>query len=128
MQALANKLAMHVVGALPRYLDRSSVRPEALDAERAFLREQAAASGKLAAIVDRMVEGRLNKFYEEACLLEQPYILDDKRKVAQAVADAGQAAGAGLQVMGFVRVQVGEGLEIGVKDFAAEVAETLRAA
>lgn len=85
MQELANKLAMHVVGALPKFLDASSVPEETLEAERQLLREQAARTGKPEAIIEKMVEGRLKKFYEEVCLLEQPYIMDDKQKVNSSI-------------------------------------------
>jgi len=128
IQDLAHKLAMHVVGALPRYLDASGVPTEDLDAERAVLVEQAARSGKPEAIINKMVEGRLKKFYEEVCLLDQPFIMDDKKKVRDVVAEAGQAAGSELRLTAFTRVQVGEGLEEegGKIDFASEVEETLR--
>ncbi|GAB4823613.1 hypothetical protein N2152v2_010659 [Parachlorella kessleri] len=125
---LAGKLAMHVVGTKPQYLSREHVPEDALAAERALLTEQALKSGKPANIVERMVAGRLGKFYEEWCLLEQPYILDDSQKVKDVLAAAAKQAGCGkLQVTSFVRVQVGEGLEAEQKDFAAEVAETLKA-
>lgn len=128
VQELAHKLAMHVVGALPKYLDSGSVPASALDAERALLREQAQRSGKPDAIIAKMVEGRLRKFYEEVCLLEQKFILDDSSTVAQVVAETGKAAGVDLKLTAFARMQVGEGIEDeGKKDFAAEVAETLKA-
>lgn len=121
VKELAHKFAMHVVAAAPRYLDRTAVPEAAVAAERALLTEQAAASGKPANIIEKMVEGRIGKFYEEVCLVDQPYVVDDKKKVGAV------AAAAGLRIAGFVRVQVGEGLEAEEKDFAAEVAETVRA-
>lgn len=132
IQEFAQKLAMHIVGALPQYLDPSAVPSAALDAERAVLREQAARTGKPDNIIEKMVQGRLNKFYEEVCLLEQPYILDDKKKVKDMVHDVGKVVGADdLRATAFVRVQVGQGLEeqqSEKKDFATEVAETLHGA
>ena len=127
IQELAHKLAMHVVGALPKYLERSAVPAGALDKEREVLSEQAARSGKPATIIAKMVEGRLSKYYEEVCFVEQPYIMDDKKKIKDVVAAAGKEVGVDdLRVNGFIRVQVGEGLqEEGKKDFAAEVAETI---
>eukprot|EP00887_Chlorella_sp_A99_P000456 scaffold17.g456.t1 len=127
VEDLARKLAMQVVGAAPRYLDRRSVPDDDLAAECALLREQAAKSGKPPAIVDKMVEGRLGKFYGEHCLLEQSFIMDGSQTVQQVLADVGKEAGSKLSVSGFVRVQVGEGLEQEAKkDFAAEVAHTIQ--
>jgi elongation factor Ts len=129
VQEVAHKLAMHVVGALPKYLDASSVPSDALAAERALLREQAARTGKPPAIVDKMVEGRITKYYEDVCLLDQPFIMDDKVRVRDIVGAAGRDAGVDLAVTGFVRVQVGEGMEEeGKRDFATEVADTLQQA
>lgn len=124
-QNIANKLAMHVVGAMPKYLDRSAVPEAALAAERELLREQAAASGKPAAILEKIVEGRLAKFYEEVCLLEQPYIMEEKKNVSQVLAECEVP---GLAISTFLRIQVGEGLENvseSKKSFAEEVAVTL---
>ena len=128
LQEFAHKLAMHVVGAVPLFLSKGSVPPSALDKETAVLTDQASRSGKPQNIIEKMVQGRISKYYEEVCLLEQLFILDDKKKVKEAVTAAGEAAGvADLQLSAFVRVQVGEGLEESKKDFAAEVAETLAA-
>jgi elongation factor Ts len=120
---LAGKLAMHVVATRPLALDRASVPAALVDAERAVLAAQAAASGKPPAVAAKMVEGRLGKWFEAAALLDQPYLLDDARTVGAV------ATGAGVTVTGFVRLQVGEGLDAkgGGGNFAAEVAETLRA-
>ena len=122
VKSIADSLAMHVVGAVPKYLDRRSVPLEALDAETTLLREQAAQTGKPDHIIEKMVQGRMSKFYEEVCLLEQPFIMDDKKKVKDVVKSHDAT------VTGFVRVQVGEGLEGGSdkKDFAAEVEEVVK--
>jgi hypothetical protein len=80
-QELASGLAMHAVGMRTQYLSRKAVPAEVLQREREVLAAQAAASGKPAAVVAKMVEGRLGKFFEEACLLEQRYLLDDSKKV-----------------------------------------------
>lgn len=130
LEDFSNKLAMHVVGAMPRYLDTSAVPEAVLEAEKKVLREQASTSGKPANIVEKMVQGRLKKYYEEICLLEQPYIHDDKISVAEAIQQVQQLSGVSdLKITGFVRVQVGEGLENegggGADTFAAEVAATL---
>ena len=112
-----------LAAANPRFLDQSSVSGDILDRERAVLKEQAVASGKPAEIAEKMVEGRLRKFYEEACLLNQPFIMDTDKTVAQAVKDAGND----INVTAFERVQLGEGIEKKEEDFASEVAAVANA-
>ena len=120
---LGKQLAMHVAAAAPQ-----AVRPEELDPavvarERAIFAEQAAASGKPANIVDKMVEGRIRKFYEEAALLEQVFVVDTEKRVKQAIEAAAKAAGAPIEVTVFVRMALGEGVEKPPSDLAAEVAK-----
>lgn len=98
----ANKLAMHVVGSVPKYLNRESVPAEDLEKERRLLMEQAGTSGKPAEIVEKMVEGRLNKFYQEQCLLEQPFVMDDKKRVTDVVKELG----GNVRLGAFARVAV----------------------
>jgi elongation factor Ts len=119
---LGRQLAMHVAAANPLYLDIASVPPAALERERGVLREQARASGKSGDIVERMVEGRLRKFYEEFVLLEQVFVVDQETKIAKVVENAAKAAGAPITVTGFARFALGEGIERNRTDFAAEVA------
>jgi len=90
-----------------------------------MLREQAQQSGKTEAIVDRMVEGRLRKFYEEVVLLEQIYVVDGESRVGKVVEAAAQTAGSTIRVAGFVRFALGEGIERTRSDFAAEVGAQL---
>lgn len=123
---LGKQLAMHVAAASPLYLDIASVPAAALERERAVLREQAAASGRAEAILARMVEGRLRKFYEEVVLLEQIFVVDQERRIAQVVEDAAKAAGAPIRLAGFVRFALGEGIERPRGDFAAEVAAAVQ--
>lgn len=123
---LGKQLAMHVAAANPLYLDIPSVPASALERERSVLREQAQASGRPEAIIERMVEGRLRKFYEEVVLLEQLFVVDQERKIAQVVEAAAKAAGAPIRVAGFVRFALGEGIERPRGDFAAEVAAQLK--
>ncbi len=118
LQAVGKQVAMHVAAANPQFLDKSSVDPEVLDRERAVLKEQAIASGKPAEIAEKMVEGRINKFYKEICLLEQDFIMDTDKTVAQAITEAGSD----IKLTAFARVQLGEGIEKEEEDFAAEVA------
>jgi elongation factor Ts len=122
LSALGRQLAMHVAAANPQALDIATVDPKALDREREVLREQARTSGKAEAIIDKMVEGRLRKFYEEVVLLEQVYVIDGESRVKDVVAAAAKQLGAPVQVTGFVRFALGEGIQKDHGDFAAEVA------
>jgi elongation factor Ts len=123
---LGKQLAMHVAAANPLYLDIASVPAAALERERAVLREQAGASGKSEAIVERMVEGRLRKFYEDVVLLEQVFVVDQESRIARVVEAAATAADAPIRVAGFVRFALGEGIDRPRTDFAAEVAAQLK--
>jgi elongation factor Ts len=120
---LGRQLAMHVAAANPQYLDQLSVPAVALERERAVLREQAATTGKAADIVEKMVEGRLRKFYEEAVLLDQLFVIDAETRIATVVEAAGKSAGAPIKLAAFVRFQLGEGIERPPSDFAGEVAQ-----
>jgi elongation factor Ts len=119
---LGRQLAMHVAAASPLYLDIASVPPAALERERDVLREQARGSGKSGDIVERMVEGRLRKFYEEFVLLEQIFVVDQETRIAKVVENAAKSAGAPIAVTGFARFALGEGIERNRTDFAADVA------
>jgi elongation factor Ts len=123
---LGKQLAMHVAAAKPDYLDIASVDKAALDRERDVLRAQDKAQGKAADIVEKMVEGGLRKFYEQAVLVEQLFIIDGKTKVTKVIEAAGKSAGAPIRVAGFVRFALGEGIDKGGSDFAAEVAAQLK--
>jgi elongation factor Ts len=107
---LGKKLALHIAAANPRYLDIASVDPKALDREREVLREQARASGKMDAILDKMVEGRLKKFYEEVVLLEHIFVIDGETKIAKVLEQAAKELGAPVRVAAFARFALGEGI------------------
>jgi elongation factor Ts len=124
--ALGRQLAMHVAAANPQYLDIASVDPAALERERGVLREQARASGKGDAIVDKMVEGRIRKFYEEVVLLEQIFVVDGETRVGKVIEGQAKTLGAPIKVTAFVRFGLGEGIDRGTTDFAAEVAAQLK--
>ena len=111
---LGRQIGMHVAATRPAALDVASVDPEALERERAVLIEQARESGKPEAIIEKMVEGRIRKFYEEVVLLEQVWVLDGESRVAKVVEKAG------AKLVGFERFQLGEGIEKEESDFAAE--------
>ncbi len=116
------QLAMHVAAANPQWVSQDEVDGEALERERTVLAEQAKASGKPDDIVQKMVDGRIRKYYEEVCLLDQTFVIDGESKVSKAVEAAGKDAGGSVKVAGFVRFQLGEGVEKEESDFAAEVA------
>jgi elongation factor Ts len=122
---LGRQLAMHVAAATPQYLDQAAVPAAALDRERAVLREQAGATGKSADIVEKMVEGRLRKFYEDSVLLDQVYVIDGESRVSKVVEAAAKSAGTPIKIAGFVRFALGEGIDKPTTDLAAEVAAQL---
>jgi len=113
---LGRQIGMHIAATNPQALDITSVDPASLERERAVLIEQARASGKPEAIIEKMVDGRVKKFYEEVVLLEQVFVVDGENRVAAVVKKAG------AELVGFARFQLGEGIEKEVGDFAAEVA------
>jgi elongation factor Ts len=116
LETLGRQIGMHVAATRPDALDVDAVDPSALEREKAVLREQAAGSGKPAAIIEKMIEGRIRKYYEEVVLLEQVWVHDGESRVKQVVAKAGG------KLTGFARFQLGEGIEKTVSDFAADVA------
>jgi len=126
LAGLGRQLAMHVAATNPLYLDTAAVPAAALERERAILREQAAASGKDVAIVERMVEGRLRKFYEESVLLDQIYVIDGESRVSKVVEAAAKSAGKPIRVTGFRRFALGEGIDKETTDLASEVAAQLK--
>ena len=120
--ALGKQIAMHVAASSPLALTRDDVDADDLERERNILIEQARDSGKPEEIIEKMVEGRLRKYYEEICLLEQTYVIDTDNNVEKAVEAAAKEIGAPVSIKGFVRFALGEGVEKEEEDFAAEVA------
>ncbi len=120
---LGKQLAMQVAAASPQAVTVEGLDPAVVAREREILAEQARASGKPDHIVQKMVEGRLRKFYEEAVLLEQRFVMDPDRKVRDVLAAFAKETGTPVEVADFVRVALGEGLEKKEEDFAAEVAQ-----
>ncbi len=123
---VAKDVAMHIAAAEPRFLSREDVTQKDLDTEREIARDAALKSGKPENIVEKMVSGKMEKFYGEACLLEQAYIKDDKQTVTQYLQSRGKAAGCELTVTRFTRYKLGEGIEKRSEDFAAEVASYMK--
>jgi elongation factor Ts len=118
LEVLGRQVGMHVAATRPEALEVDAVDPAALERERAVLSEQARASGKPEAIIAKMVEGRIRKYYEEVVLLEQVWVHDGESRVRAVVAKSG------AKLVGFDRFQLGEGIEKQTSDFAAEVAAT----
>jgi elongation factor Ts len=123
LERLGRELAMHVAAANPHAVSRDELGPEALERERNILTEQARASGKPEAIIEKMVQGRLSKYYEEVCLLDQTFVVEGESKVEKVLETAAGDAGAPVGIGGFVRFALGEGIEKRDEDFAAEVAK-----
>jgi elongation factor Ts len=113
---------MHIAFANPQSIDVSGLDKALVDHERAILTEQAKETGKPANVIEKMVEGRLRKFYEEVVLLAQPFVHDPDLTVEKAVAAAAKEVGAPIKIGGFYRFALGEGIDRPDTDFAAEVA------
>jgi len=111
LEALGRQIAMHVAAARPQWLSVDEVDASALDRERDVLSEQARASGKPEEIIAKMVEGRLRKFYEEVVLLEQVFVMDTEKKISKVIEEAAGEVGAPVKLGGFVRFELGEGVE-----------------
>ena len=123
---VAKDVAMHVAASDPRFLRREDVTEKDLETEREIAREQARQSGKPENIIEKMVTGKMEKFYGEACLLEQPYIRDDKATVTQYLQRRGKDAGCQYGITRYTRYKLGEGIEKRSEDFAAEVASYMK--
>ena len=122
---LGKHIAMHVAASAPQFLDIASVDPAAVEQEKSILAEQAKASGKPANIIEKMVEGRVKKYYDEVVLEEQAYIMDPDKKVKDVIAEAAKELGTDIKLKEFVCFRLGEGLQKKEEDFAAEVAAQL---
>ena len=125
-KAMAKDIAMQVAASLPQYLDPASVPAEIIDKEKEILLAQAINEGKPAAIAEKMVAGRIKKFYQENCLVEQAFIKDPDMNVTKYVAETCKALGGDVKLTGFVRYERGEGLEKREDDFASEVANMVK--
>lgn len=117
---LAKDIAMHIAGANPKYVSREQVDPALLAKEMEIASEQLRAQKKPENIIENIVKGKMDKFYSEICLLEQPFVKDEEKTIGKLVADAG------AQVKAFWRYELGEGIEKKQCDFAAEVAEQMK--
>ncbi len=118
---LAHDVALQIAAAKPLYLNASEVPAEVLEHEKEILKAQALNEGKPAAIIDRMVEGRVKKYYDEFCLINQAFVKDPSLTIEKLVKSYGDKMGKTLSIKRFVRFEMGEGLEKRNDDFAAEV-------
>jgi elongation factor Ts len=126
LEALGKQIAMHIAAARPDALTTKDVSAEMLERERNIFRDQAKASGKPADIIEKMVDGRIRKYYEEIVLLEQVFVIDGKTKISDFVANAAKEIGAPVAITGFSRFVLGEGVEKKETNFAEEVAAAAR--
>jgi elongation factor Ts len=120
-RSFVKDIAMQIAAANPKFLRREEVSQEELDKEKEILRNQALNEGKPEKIVDKMVEGRMNKYYEENCLLEQSFVKDQDKTIEQLLNEKVAAIGEKISIRRFVRFELGEGLEKKVDNFFEEV-------
>ena len=123
LAALAKQIAMHIAAANPLAITPEHLSKDVVDRERAVQTEIARQSGKPEAVIEKMMEGRMRKFYEETVLLSQTFVIDGETQVSKVIEKAAKDLGAPITVEGFVRFQVGEGIEKAESDFADEVAQ-----
>jgi elongation factor Ts len=122
LAALGRLVAMHIAAAAPLAVDSSGLAADVIEREKGVLADKAKASGKPDNVIEKIVESGLKSFFKEVCLLDQPYVHDDKKNVAQALKESEGKVGGPIKVTGFVRYKIGEGIEKQDSDFAAEVA------
>jgi elongation factor Ts len=126
LEAFGKKVAMHIASANPLALSESDIASERVEREKAVLLEQIKedpkAQGKPQQVLDKMLEGRMRKFFEESVLTKQTFVMNPDQTVEAAIKDAEKDAGAPIKIRGFARFAVGEGVEKRADDFAAEVA------
>lgn len=124
--ALCKDVALHIAASKPSYVTTAEVPADVLEHEKEILKAQALNEGKPAAIVDKMIEGRIKKFYEEVCLLEQPFVKDPSKKISDVVNEAILTIGEKISIRRFTRYEMGEGLEKRNDNFADEVASQMK--
>ncbi|NLM79321.1 MAG: translation elongation factor Ts [Ruminococcaceae bacterium] len=123
---MVREIAMQIAAMKPRWVSRDEIPADILDGERAIVRNQALNEGKPEKIVDKIVDGRLNKFYEENCLLEQPFVKDDSKTIETLIKEMIALVGENISVRRFVRFELGEGLQKREENFADEVQKQLK--
>lgn len=128
LKELAANVCMQIAASKPQVISIADVDSAQLDSEREILTAQAKNEGKPEAVIAKMVEGRINKYYKEVCLLEQEYVRDSALSVKKVIADCAKSIGADITVQQFVRYEMGEGIEKRVDNFAEEIAAQLKGA
>ena len=126
-RALAHDICLHIAAANPQYLRAEDVPAEVIEKEKEILKAQAIEEGKPAAIVDRMVEGRIKSFYDDNCLLNQKFVKDPSKTISQLVIEATAQIGEKIDIRRFVRYEMGEGLQKKSENLADEVAAQVEA-
>ena len=124
--ALCKDIALHIAASRPLYINEDEVPTDVLNHEKEILRAQALNEGKPEAIVDKMIEGRVKKFYEEVCLLDQPFVKDPSKTIKDIVNDAVLTIGEKISIRRFTRYEMGEGLEKRSDNFAEDVAAQMK--
>ena len=122
LNEMGRKVAMHIAATQPQSLSTDDLDPAAVEREKAIFTEQALESGKPAQVVEKMVEGRIRKFFEEVVLLKQAFVMNPDQTIEQLVAETSKTLGTPVTIKAFTRLALGEGVEKKVDDFAAEVA------
>ena len=124
---LVKDVAMHIAAANPKYVNSSEVPADVLEKEKEILKKQAIEEGKPAAIAEKMVEGRVKKYYQDYCLMDQPFVKDGSKTIKDIVNETIAFVGEKITIRRFVRYEMGEGIEKPTTDFAAEVSKTIAA-
>ncbi len=123
---LVKDVAMHIAAANPKYVNSSEVPEAVLNQEKEILKKQAMEEGKPAAIAEKMMEGRIKKYYQDYCLMDQPFVKDSSKTITDVVNEAIAFVGEKITIRRFVRYEMGEGIEKPQTDFAAEVSKTIQ--
>jgi elongation factor Ts len=125
LNELAKQLSMHIAATKPLGLTISDIDSDTMEREKAIAQEQASSSGKPQNVIEKMVEGRIRKFYEEIVLMEQIFVIDGKTKIKDLLEIESKSLGSPVSISKFIRFEVGEGIEVEKSDFAAEVASMI---
>ena len=123
---LVRDVAMHIAAANPKYVNSSEVPVAVLEQEKEILKKQAMEEGKPAAIAEKMMEGRIKKYYQDYCLMDQPFVKDSSKTITDVVNETIAFVGEKITIRRFVRYEMGEGIEKPKEDFAAEVSKTIQ--
>ncbi|WP_417842903.1 translation elongation factor Ts [Thalassospira sp.] len=126
LEGLGKQIAMHIAATNPASATVADLDPELVEREKAVLTDQAKESGRPDEIIAKMIEGRIRKYYEQVVLLEQTFVIDGESQVKAVIEKAAKDAGTAITLKGFLRFELGDGIEKEEKDFAAEVAEQLK--